>query len=118
MSEVDTRGKELVDFKKPTGPMEQCQFVPEYSAGLPRSPGFLSLMVDLIESIDSSDNESDRSCVSSHRLSTRGWMRRGAGTFGMVALRSTDWMSLLGGGSEVGGGDSGDMLAAGCAVEV
>ena len=118
MSEVDTRGKELVEFKKPTGPREQCQFVPEYSEGAQRSPGFLSLMMDLIESVDSSDSESDRSCVSSRRLSTRGWMRRGAGTSGMVALRSTGWMSSLGGGSEVGGGDSGDMLAAGCAVEV
>ena len=106
MSVVDVRGKELVDFRKPTGPMEQCQFVPV----------FLSMKQELIESVDSSDSESDRSCVSSRRLSTRGWMRRGAGTSGMVALRSTEWMSSLGGGSEVGGGDSGDMLAAGCAV--
>ena len=105
MCEVDLRGKELVDFRKPAGPMEQCQFVPEYSEGLPRSPGFLSLMVDLIESVDSSDNESDRSCASSRRLSTRGWERRGIGASGMVALRFTGWMSLLGGGSEVGGGD-------------
>ena len=63
------------------------------------------MMVDLIESMDSSDSESDRSCVSSRRLSTRGWERRGLGASGMVALRSTGWMSSLGGGSKVGVGD-------------
>ena len=109
------RGKELEDFMNPSGLRRQCQFVPVHLPGLqPRSPGPLSTMVVLMESIDSSDD--DRSCVSSRRLSTRGWMGRGAGTSGMVALRSTEWMSSLGGGSEVGGGDSGDMLAAGCAV--
>ena len=110
------RGKELEDFMNPSGQRRQCQFVPVvHLPGLqPRSPGPLSTMVVLTESVDSSDD--DRSCVSSRRLSTRGWMRRGAGTSGMVALRSTELMSSLGGGSEVGGGDSGDMLAAGCAV--
>ena len=34
----------------------------------------------------------------------------------MVALRFTGWISSLVGGSEVGDGDSGDMMAAGCAV--
>ena len=29
MSEVDMRARELEDFEKPSGPMLQCQFVPE-----------------------------------------------------------------------------------------
>ena len=64
------RGSELEDFSNPSGVRRQCQFVPEYFRGLPLSPGFLSLMVVLTESVDSSDD--DRSCVSSRRLSTRG----------------------------------------------
>ena len=57
------RGKELEDLKKPSGLRRQCQFVPVRFAL--RSPGFLSTMVDLIESEvsfdSSSDKESDRS---------------------------------------------------------
>ena len=33
----------------------------------------------------------------------------------MVALRSIGWLSSLGGGSEVGVGDWGEVVAAGCA---
>ena len=38
----------------------------------------------------------------------------GIGISGMVALRSIGWLSSLGGGSEVGVGDWGGMLSAGC----
>ena len=55
--------------------------------------------------------------MSSRRLSTRGWvgLMCGIGISGMVALRSIGWLSSLGGGSEVGVGDWGEVLAAGCA---